>query len=511
MILKNITYTLYLLFQFSLKVLLNKWVYGFNKILGNSGASGTQLVSKLLKKAVYFIFVVYLFWTALTVLFQVFFHHAPIAESKLNVILLGVLILCALFILNFPENREMTRFIIYSNYAVKIKRYLIVYNSLLGVIICWILIFFLSVPFLVVQFYYHGINGFIFIAQYLFILFIFGVIVDFVKYFMLLIKQFYMNHIHLFYRSMANILVCILVPFLVMPIHFFIDKYYLNSNTSDKSKLIIDLTSQIPVNFSTFNLDGQYYLIGVAFIIFLFFLFFILSSLFFNEASFSTKQYSFIKILNSSRFSFFVHYVRKYGFVNSDIIVALFITFLIEKYISILFPIGNFIIIVAILSLISTFFIFENRPEPILLLKRMRLPYYYSAFLFSMYLIFQLVEFGFFYIILTDRDLIDIEIMAYSTTVLFGIFLMYFAIVCYCYVIYMLEGMLESNVLTAISIKVSSIYVGMTAAFIFTVNYLTGIQYWWLYATIPFIILLLFIQFFQIYQKHNRRNQSNAP
>jgi hypothetical protein len=498
-------YQIFVLFGYTLKMNINKAVYSYKHLVGSQHNTESQLSLTIRKYMRIHIVFLYIGWCLIAALAQVIFNYIPLSADRLNILIFGFLMLGAIFIMSFQNDRDLTQYLLNSNQPIHTKRRLVVCNALLGVTITWSLIVILFLPIFLTEIWLNGIEDIYIPIQYLFALLVYGFLVDFIRYISFLYHIYNKYHVNHLVKFAVYFILCFCSPAMARVVKYYIDGYILNIyNRERMSMFLVDLAHQIPINLYNIHFSIGYYILGFLVIVCTITIMMWLSKYLFYEPNMNIKSFKILKVYHY-HFSLFTHLLRKYGTIREHIFLALITSYLLKlyfanndiyEYISVLSPV--FILLVS-------FFIHENKPDLILMLKRYRATYVKSSFIYSCYLFFQFIVFQLLFFIFGDFSISLDSLLAYMESSIFGLIVIFSVMTIFVITIYVLEGIFDPALIFSISKIMINIFITLVFSISIVCHDYLHLPTFIVKICTPALIMLIFILFIHIYQSKLRR------
>lgn len=497
-------YKMSILFNYSIKIGINKMVYFLTRFIDPNAneSKWSELITKYIR---IHLLILYLCWLLISILIQILFSYVPLPSEKLNVLLMVSFLSGAVFITGYPQNNIITSYIIRSNQSYRIKKRLVICNALLGSLVSMSIITLVLLPFLVTQWVFNGWEGGRDIVNLLFLLSLFGITVDFVKYLLNLLRLYQSAYSDSFFRALLYILIYYYTPSISKALQYFIDGYILNLYNRENASLFLrEAILQIPFRLDGLHIDSRFILFSITGAACMIVCMMITSPLLFREVRRRPNDNRIWKVPHYG-LSLFFHFFRKYGLFNHQIAVTLVLSYLLSYYFS-GFDFYSYISILApILILVSSFLVVEDGTEQILLIKRYRLSSLKISFLYSQYLFFQYLIYKLLFISLGNFSINLAFIFDFLGGSIFGLILLYSIISVYVVTLNHLEGLIDLHVLHSYSKYLVYIYLSVFSAITYMISRLQVLPDVLIQILVPILMLLVFTYGIQLYQNKYRR------
>ncbi|ALC55297.1 hypothetical protein ACN91_27605 (plasmid) [Bacillus cereus] len=377
-----------------------------------------------------------IFWFILASLFQLLFHYIPMSVEKINLLIILYISLCALFIINYGISDDIRIYAIKSNLSIKKKKKLILTNEYLGVILSWLGISFFSLPFLLMQVFLNGINGFIFMVQILLVLLYLGFIIGFIKFMFYMFEQIYILGVNKFFIPFFYLVVCLVISLNKNYISDFISLLF-DSILSGNLVKLVSSTVTFKINLYDYRIGMISYIVGLMICVFLTIIlnFYVnklciekTSKIYFADYNFFKKKYTYI----------YMNFYRSYGIINTNFFLAYMGTFIILIFFS------NRVENIAFFSvyMLLTLFLNNNISQIVLFCKRNRLPLFNVTLMISVFLC---VQFVFIISFLCISQVLKADLFIISF-LLSGFLLIFCGIYIYCACVYRLEMQFDEKI-----------------------------------------------------------------
>ncbi|WP_179879343.1 hypothetical protein [Bacillus cereus] len=325
------------------------------------------------------------FWFILASLFQLLFHYIPMPMEKINLLIILYIILCVLFIMNYGISDDIRTYAIKSNLSIKQKKIIILTNEYLGVILSWLGISFFSLPFLFMQAFLKGIDGFIFMLQILLVLLYLGFIIGFIKFMFYMFEKIYILGVNKFFLPFFYLGVCLVISLNKTYISNFISLLFDSIFSGNLVKLVTS-TVTFKINLYDYRIGIISYIVGLMIYVFLIIILnFYVNKLciektfkfYFADYNFLKKKYTYI----------YISFYRSYGIINTNFFLAYMGTFIILIFF------GNRVENIAFFSIYMLLALFLNNNifQIVLFCKRNRLSLFKATLMISMFLCVQFV------------------------------------------------------------------------------------------------------------------------
>ncbi|HBI03353.1 MAG TPA: hypothetical protein DDY49_04890 [Paenibacillaceae bacterium] len=497
-------YKIFILFNYSIKININKMVYFLTRLIDPNAneSKWSEIFTKYIR---IHIIILYLCWLLISIFMQILFSYVPLPSEKINVLLMVSFLLGAIIITGYSQNNIMTSFIILSHQSYPMKKRLVICNALLRSFVSISIITLILLPFLVTQWILNGWEGARDIAILLFLLALFGITVDFLKYLLNLLQRYQSAYTDSFFKALLYILIYYYTPAISKALQYFIDGYILNLYNRENGFLFLrDAILQIPFRLDGLHIHWKFMLFSIIGTICMIVCMMITSPILFRDVPRRTNDHRIWKVPHYG-LSLFFHFFRKYGLFNHQIAVTLVLSYLLSYYFS-RFDFYSYIsIIVPVFILVYTFLIVEDRTELLLLLKRYRLSSLKISFLYSQYLIFQYLIYKLLFILLGNFSINSSFILDFLGGSIFGLVLLYSIISIYVVTLNHLEGLIDLRVLHSYSKYLIYIYLSVFSTITYIISSLQVLPEVLIQILVPILMLIIFTYGIQHYQNKYRR------
>ncbi|QHZ53885.1 hypothetical protein [Paenibacillus larvae] len=445
----NLMCQLYTIFFYTWKIILNKvflrlqqTAFIGKKIASKSAASLTHWIIAGLS-------LTYILWMALSILFQIFFHYTSFSPDNTELLLVFGFILSAFFITRFPIHQDFALYIYESNQPIPVKKRLLLLNTFLGVTVSWSFILLLSLPFLLCQFYWYGFSGISVLLTLLLTLLVIGFVADFLKFIGLYRKIYSRGQSNRFITYAGHLIFLISIPYLSRFFKTMIDQFILKLNPEDRINNIQQLLSYIPFRLTEVSFSYVYLIVAAGIILSI-----IISTKWVSKSFFKER---ILHIPNRRLFfpshpygALITHFVRKNGWMNNEIIAAVFMTFFIKQYTDQLDASSLFTIAVPVSILLSAC-VFFNKADYIFMLKqnqwtRAQISCSYALYIFIQYIFVQ-ISLG----VLGTYSLSLTGFWSWTESILLGFVFISCTMSCYISTLYTFDGMIEPKFFYTVS------------------------------------------------------------
>lgn len=440
---------LYTILLYTWKTILNKILIRLQQTSFLKGTVSANQTASILKMVKVGLLIAYILWVTLMVLFQILFHYVSFSPDETELIFLFGFILSAFFITGYPIHQDFALYIYESNQPIRVKKRLLLLNTFLGVSVSWSIIFLLSLPFLFCQYYWYGFAGISIMLTLLLALLVIGFAADFLKFIGLYRKIYARGQSirTLTYAGYALFLVC--TPYLSRLLNIMINHLLLEFNSEDRKQNMKQLLDYIPFKLTEVSFSYIYFIVATAIILSLILVTKWISRSFFKERRFQIPNRRLF-FPSHPYGALITHFVRKNGWMNNEIIAAIFVTFLIKPYTDLLDASSLFAIAVPVSILLSSC-VFFNKADYIFMLKqnqwtRRQISTGYALYIFIQYIFVQILL-G----VLGTYPLSLTGIWSWTESILFGFVLIYGAMSCYISTIYTFDGVIEPKFFVTIS------------------------------------------------------------
>lgn len=442
---------LYTILLYTWKTILNKILIRLQQtsFLSNKGTISAKKTASFLKMAKVGTLIAYILWIALMVLFQIFFHYISFSPDETELLLVFGFILSAFFITGYPIHQDFSLYIYESNQPIPVKKRLLLLNTFLGVTVSWSFIFLLSLPFLFCQYYWYGFSGISVLLTLLLILLVIGFVTDFFKFIGLYRKIYSRGQSNRFIAYAGHLIFLISIPFLSQFFKTMIDQFILKLNPEDRINVIQQLLGYIPFRLTEASFSYVYLMAAAGIILGM-----IISTKWVYKSFFKEK---ILHIPNRRLFfpshpygALITHFVRKNGWMNNEIIAAVFMTFFIKQYTDQLDASSLFTIAVPVSILLSAC-VFFNKADYIFMLKqnqwtRAQISCSYALYIFIQYIFVQILL-G----VLGTYSLSLTGFWSWTESILFGFVFISCTMSCYISTLYTFDGMIEPKFFYTVS------------------------------------------------------------
>ncbi|ARF68290.1 hypothetical protein B7C51_11425 [Paenibacillus larvae subsp. pulvifaciens] len=442
---------LYTILLYTWKTILNKILIRLQQtsFLSNKGTISAKKTASFLKMAKVGTLIAYILWIALMVLFQIFFHYISFSPDETELLLVFGFILSAFFITGYPIHQDFSLYIYESNQPIPVKKRLLLLNTFLGVTVSWSFIFLLSLPFLFCQYYWYGFSGISVLLTLLLILLVIGFVTDFFKFIGLYRKIYSRGQSNRFIAYAGHLIFLISIPFLSQFFKTMIDQFILKLNPEDRINVIQQLLGYIPFRLTEASFSYVYLMAAAGITLGM-----IISTKWVCKSFFKEK---ILHIPNRRLFfpshpygALITHFVRKNGWMNNEIIAAVFMTFFIKQYTDQLDASSLFTIAVPVSILLSAC-VFFNKADYIFMLKqnqwtRAQISCSYALYIFIQYIFVQILL-G----VLGTYSLSLTGFWSWTESILFGFVFISCTMSCYISTLYTFDGMIEPKFFYTVS------------------------------------------------------------
>ncbi|WP_270181137.1 hypothetical protein [Alkalihalobacillus sp. CinArs1] len=317
-----------LLVQTILKTMFNQFLYSSNEVGVESGFT-RKLITSLRSYVRISLTIIYLFWFIIAFLFQIFFHYMNLDSQQLNIVILlfGILSLC--FFLGYTVNDDIRKYAMNNTFSIYQKKRVILANEYLSAGIIWIFIFLMSFPFVVGQPLLNGLNGMVFILQFLLVVLIAGYMVGFLKFFFYTLQFTYTSEV---WRRGGEVLYLLLSIFIFIKREIIFESILFFIKTVLEGNLARWIIQFSPSKFSLYELKIDMLWIGTlgGVVLLCVWLSVLFAKILVREKNSTTKEK---KSVPHQVVSIHMNKVRQYGLINMNFLVTFVGTLAISVYI----------------------------------------------------------------------------------------------------------------------------------------------------------------------------------
>lgn len=340
-----------------------------NIIYSHSNYQFKNIISLLFKHLKYIIFIGYPLWFFLCILIQFLIKHISLNDNIVNIfIIVSLAWVFASIIADLPK-KNIREYIINSKYNIHIKLKLIILCESFYLILFWTIIILIYLPNLLVQPFLYGLEGAVFLLNYIlgciFFLFL-GIIINLID-----LNLFISNFITSFITKLLIFIFSIFVFYVNKDkVFLFIERILINILEFGWNNLLLNQLTKIKFNLYTFTFPlKSVVFVLLSIVIILYSLLLIIKH---NITRYSNKQITVSNNFNKGlMFYFFLNSKRRINYINLVYIVII-IGILIGNYIFYsLFNLTLYSELVYIISvlLLYNFVSFSNKSDLFFLIK----------------------------------------------------------------------------------------------------------------------------------------------
>lgn len=482
MIIKKIS----LMYTYTLKIIINKITYSLGQLRKKQSHQIIDTISKYLLRC---LVALYITWFLMTSILYAFFSTIGLPHETINLVYFCLIIIGVAIIIGLPVNQELIYYIVNSNLPRIRKQQLIIYHTLSGVVISFGILLLLGLPFIFVSLIFFQLDGLKLILQMYFIFLVAGFLVDLLKFFIFHYRIYVPQRMSLFLQSVLYIFTILLVPYLAKLIvnltkGIFVLEHH--RRTEFTSELVHILPNLLDIDFSYFVL-GLMIILGTIYLIVYF------SRKVYTLSQKHKPQYQTRKKLQKSLY-ICLHFFRKHGLINHTFVISILVTLLISQSMNDDLLTGYSIILLPIFFFIYMFMLNDNSPNVILLFKQHKIPIVMCSFFYSLYL---LIQFGVFQMTMLFVSNAYSSISFFIESTMFGLLLIFTIIITYCMVVYILDGIVEPDLIISMSRWSFYAYICTLSVLFLIISGLTNIPEFMIKILLPMFvngILLLGLQ-----------------